>query len=114
MATQEQLDLRRKWVEALRSGRYQKSTGTLNIRGGYCCLGVACDILDPEQTMHPWRQSAYPPNCIRDAFGLSTTEGLFTGTGGVHKSLASLNDGGNSFAEIADIIESNPPGLFID
>jgi hypothetical protein len=40
---------RRRWVEALRSGRYRQGHSVL--RGGddtYCCLGVACDIIDPE------------------------------------------------------------------
>jgi hypothetical protein len=35
------------WVEALRSGRYQQGSGTLQSAKGYCCLGVACAELIP-------------------------------------------------------------------
>lgn len=40
-------EFRTKWLEALRSGRYEQATGALyNYQsGGYCCLGVACDIV---------------------------------------------------------------------
>jgi hypothetical protein len=35
---------KKKWVEALRSGKYKKGRGALKNRGRYCCLGVLCDI----------------------------------------------------------------------
>jgi len=38
----------RKWIKALKSGRYKQTTGTLNDKDGYCCLGVACKILIPK------------------------------------------------------------------
>lgn len=34
----------KKWVTALRSGKYKQSIGELQNHEGYCCLGVACDI----------------------------------------------------------------------
>lgn len=34
----------RKWVKALRSGKYIQGTGRLRVGDSYCCLGVACDI----------------------------------------------------------------------
>lgn len=43
-------ELKAKWVEALRSGKYQqgtnylKRTDTPNNEPVYCCLGVLCDI----------------------------------------------------------------------
>lgn len=35
-----------KWVEALRSGKYKQTLSELknNQTGGFCCLGVLCDI----------------------------------------------------------------------
>lgn len=36
-----------KWVKALRSGKYEQTTGSLNNSSGYCCLGVACRIVHP-------------------------------------------------------------------
>lgn len=34
----------RKWVEALRSGKFQQTNGALRDLDGYCCLGVACEV----------------------------------------------------------------------
>lgn len=40
-------ELKRKWVAALRCGLYKQVTGVLQDGvGGYCCLGVLCDIED--------------------------------------------------------------------
>lgn len=41
MANQENI---RKWVDALRSGKYQQTTGKLSDGQAYCCLGVACEV----------------------------------------------------------------------
>jgi hypothetical protein len=41
--TDEQKANLRKWVEALESGRYKQTTGSLH-KIGYCCLGVWCQI----------------------------------------------------------------------
>lgn len=37
-------DIKRRWVEALRSGDYQQTTGVLKDEYGYCCLGVLCEL----------------------------------------------------------------------
>lgn len=42
--------LKRRWIKALRSGKYQQTTGDLHNLGAYCCLGVLCDIQNPSQT----------------------------------------------------------------
>jgi hypothetical protein len=39
--------LKTKWIEALESGRYKHSRLSLRNMAGYCCLGVLCDIVDP-------------------------------------------------------------------
>lgn len=33
-------DIKKKWVEALRSGDYKQTRLRLQDKGGYCCLGV--------------------------------------------------------------------------
>ena len=38
----------RKWVEALRSGKYKQGKISLQNANGFCCLGVACDIFIPQ------------------------------------------------------------------
>lgn len=34
-----------KWVDALRSGKYQQGAGCLSAEGKFCCLGVACEVM---------------------------------------------------------------------
>ena len=46
-------DIRDNWVAALRSGMYKQGTGVLRQksqdgRDGFCCLGVLCDVYDPD------------------------------------------------------------------
>lgn len=110
---EQQREHRRLWVEALRSGKYQQARGQLKKRGGMCCLGVACDL----SKLGAWQEEAYVgphfdrydalPEAVRDWLGL----GSFTGYLGNGESLASKNDDGRTFAQLADIIESEPPGL---
>lgn len=38
------VEFKTKWVEALRSGEYQQTKEYLHSEGGYCCLGVACEL----------------------------------------------------------------------
>jgi hypothetical protein len=33
-----------RWADALRSGKYPQSTGSLRNARGWCCLGVLCDV----------------------------------------------------------------------
>ena len=39
-----QSDLKQKWIEALRSGKYEQGQMFLNRSNTYCCLGVLCEI----------------------------------------------------------------------
>lgn len=42
-------DIKKKWVDALRSGKYVQGYDTLkNNSGEYCCLGVLCDLAAKE------------------------------------------------------------------
>ena len=110
----EQADARYLWVEALRSGKYNQTSGTLKREKedesyAYCCLGVACEIFP----LGKWRETggdseAYitdsfanefigmPPDSFYDLVGLSLNDA---------EELASANDSGSSFEEIADLIE---------
>jgi len=36
------------WIDALRSGDYEQGVGTLNRDGKFCCIGVLCDLIDPD------------------------------------------------------------------
>ena len=133
---------RAKWVEALRSGKYQQGRGRLkNEKDQFCCLGVATDLF--KRNLGKWDNKVHPqfiakdelvsvsylPTPIRDVLGLGDKEGNFRwedvsqalkkkiwketkGTEGVFGNLAELNDAGVSFKTIADLIETEPEGLF--
>ena len=110
----------KKWVEALRSGKYTQTTKCLQNQKGYCCLGVACDLYEKE-TGHllPKDDNGYyfsgvlsgAFGVVKNWLGLSDREG---GLSGPIISLAIANDQGKTFEEISDIIESEPNGLFIN
>jgi hypothetical protein len=51
------LEVKEKWLTALRSGEYEQTTQSLKNDGRYCCLGVLTDILldriNGEWVVHP-------------------------------------------------------------
>lgn len=103
--------LKTKWVEALRSGKYEQGRRQLRRDNEFCCLGVLCDLIDPAK----WISSggagfryrgidhnamSFPPNEVTRNVGLPRD---------LENQVAGMNDDGNSFAEIADYIEANIP-----
>lgn len=116
--------LAQKWVEALRSGRYTQIKGALQKGDCYCSLGVACDILEPQSNrvfsfaddvvkFEGSYTGSLPPS-VREALGLTTSDGRYRDSGGYTRTLVEDNDQrGLSLASIADIIESEPEGLFV-
>lgn len=101
------------WVAALRSGKYsQGRTALRKDDGTFCCLGVLCDVVSPEN----WESSPNHYGDIRHAgSGYFLSRDAMTRAGLTDSSpaapgyglLSELNDAesGKSFAEIADIIE---------
>ena len=43
------------WLDALRSGKYNQTTRRLRRSTGFCCMGVACDLENP----NGWRLITY-------------------------------------------------------
>ena len=90
------------WCAALRSGEFEQDVGCLAPPdGGFCCLGVAMKVFPAledtfEQSITKWPLCHYltPGACA--LLGLSH-DTMFQ--------LASLNDSGRSFKEIAAVIE---------
>jgi hypothetical protein len=102
-------DVKNKWVAALRSGEYKQCRGVLKTEKGHCCLGVLCEVLDHRAILHDGRyiyggEKYILPNSIREEAGMKTSHGSWAGN---YKCLAELNDEGEPFGEIADIIEAN-------
>jgi hypothetical protein len=125
----------KKWVAALRSGRFEQGRWKLHFLGNgvaepdsYCCLGVACvlaiesgiqlDTVDAgglRRYADPGGQGSinYLPETVQAWLGLSNSQGLYKGENYKVQSLADDNDKRKTFSEIADIIESEPDGLFL-
>jgi hypothetical protein len=108
--------IKAKWVAALRSGEYKQGKAYLNGPGGFCCLGVLCDLMVKEGDAPDWAANpegeksvfanwltTLPPHVAiwaelqHDEFGPRI--------GPNEESLAALNDGGMPFTQIAALIE---------
>lgn len=107
-------DTKKKWVAALRSGKYEQGRGLLrNKEDRYCCLGVLCDVIDPTKWSpdstgftHGYEESdvALPSDVVKVA-GLTSNDPEIAVEYGV-TSLITLNDAHHwTFEQIADIIE---------
>jgi len=92
----------KRWVKALRSGRYKQTREKLgSLENGFCCLGLACHI----KKIKFYEETSYPPNeniRLKTLFGVRFKYSMRT--------LVAMNDGGNSylehsFKEIADVLE---------
>lgn len=112
----------KKWVAALRSGKFSQGKFTLrNLEDEYCCLGVAGELYRYRFGFKWKKERAYYtlrgehltlPHHAMVWLGLASSNGEFV-QDGVTKTLSMLNDEGASFDEIADLIESEPEGLFV-
>lgn len=122
------------WVAALRSGAYVQATGYLHVieevpgagGEGWCCLGVACDVLakggadiprserdiQPEGRIEMFDESGQmPSSAVRELMFVrpfAMTNGDFTSSvADLLASLATENDGGATFEEIVAWVEEN-------
>lgn len=116
-------DNAKKWVAALRSGKYQQGRKALNHYDVFCCLGVACTIYQEEvgdlyielsSAGYYYYNSSHLllPGLVQDWLNLKDPFGGYI-EGDRTTDLTSLNDiRGYNFNQIADLIESEPEGLF--
>lgn len=100
----------RKWVNALRSGKYSQTKGCLQDSKGYCCLGVACDVFIPKSKQvrdcFLYLEGEEPGEQYFAPFWLKEINDDFYRKTGQLFDLVHLNDKKRySFDEIADIIE---------
>lgn len=91
-------EMAQNWCEALRSGKYEQTNGTLTACGKFCCLGVLDDLY-PELNLAGKNENS---------LGNHIKAGLKTGLGHLPSGgvLAYMNDSGSTFNEIADVIEA--------
>lgn len=108
-------DVKQKWVDALRSGKYEQGRFLLkNNDGQYCCLGVLCDLAVQEGVARETAESdefyydgdaLTPPPSVKEWAG-SNLEYLDIGGEGEFEFYAELNDYDDlTFDQIADLIE---------
>lgn len=109
-------EVMKKWVRALRSGKYKQGKNMLKRVNGagvahYCCLGVLCEVTgmksrtSNERPYHVFgrKSVAMLPPTAQIRSGMNSCDGVLEGD----TCLANLNDSGKTFAEIANIIEKN-------
>lgn len=108
---------------ALRSGEHKQGRGFLcSIDGELCCLGLASEMFlkhEPQCKLEVTFLDGCKsyggeitdlPDIVCDWLGLATNDGEYK-----YSSLVALNDRDRlTFARIADIIESEPEGLFVE
>jgi hypothetical protein len=99
-------EIKTKWVEALRSGKYVQGKGMLRFKdNNFCCLGVLCDIVDSSRWVFT-RGTA-------DCYGYDGCHTILPGNiarstefpDGHKGTLIHMNDTGVPFSEIANYIE---------
>lgn len=116
----------RRWLEALRSGKYRQGREVLHNldTDTWCCLGVACDLFAEECGVVRGVSEATcgtPVESFGGVFSILPDPicqhlGFFDG-GGREKdlfafTLAALNDDGMAFTYIADLVEADPATYF--
>jgi hypothetical protein len=105
-----------KWVTALRSEKYRKTTAQLckvaeNGNKSWCCLGVLTDLYNKEHKQDPIEIEGdeYLPYSVQRWSGMCSWSGELQYNNAA-TSLSELNDckkSKRSFKRIADIIEKN-------
>jgi uncharacterized protein YeaC (DUF1315 family) len=125
-------EIKQKWIDALRSGKYSQGSEKLRSEQGYCCLGVLCDLYSQEQNqewdfrgvdeenhqlMDYWYfddASEFLPESVMNWAGLSLAnppvkldvEEEDEDPWSYQDEISNLNDSGYSFIALADIIEA--------
>lgn len=112
-------EIKQKWLEALRGGKYKQAKGVLHsATGGFCCLGVLMDVMGSEwsearisetsvdgrdRKIKCFMSSAYN---ARHTLPLSLRTELDILQLDID-ALTRMNDSGKKFTTIAEYIESH-------
>lgn len=110
-----QTELKKNWIEALRSGEFKQVKNTLTNGEAYCCLGVLCKIGGASKLGEIYNEDEGRFNQL-DCFELNKTIAIvdlpeeylkeFGLTDNQQSTLIIMNDTDNkTFSEIADYIE---------
>jgi len=107
--------IKTKWLEALRSGYYNKGKHLLSSENKYCCLGVLCEIQSRPHYLRfdgvlKYDGSATNLESQNPLFNMLGSHGQFKGFAIIHKTeecynLASINDYSDTFDDVIEVIE---------
>lgn len=98
-------ELKERWVAALRSGEYKQGKSRLCRRKRYCCLGVLAEIQGELKKGNVY-YSQGPDDCGHSGFLADEFERDFHYLSrDTQMYLATKNDKGESFEDLADYIE---------
>ena|SRR3990167_4598159 len=125
-------EFKKKWIDALRSGKYKQGTDFLCTKNGYCCLGIAIlecgygftddgyvinkngyvikkggDIIYENKELPDFMQDLLDLDRCGTIPNLTTADGKsrYYNRDRNTYTLADLNDYGCTFNQIADVIE---------
>jgi len=112
-------EIAKKWVKALRSGKFKQAESFLKIdyddgNPTHCCLGVLCELYNDEmrkskkKTLPVRSSDNFLPRKVMNWAGMQSRDGKF---GYYESDLTRMNDGGKSFKVIANTIEKNVKSL---
>lgn len=132
LSTKMNPEVKQKWIDALRSGKYEQGSEKLRSVSGYCCLGVLCDLyaqehnvewefrgrggtnLQPQDYWYFDDQSEFLPKIVMNWAGLKThnpsvrvdIEDNFDDDNSFYTDeIANVNDSGYTFMDLSKIIE---------
>jgi len=132
LKTKMNTEVKQKWIDALRSGKYDQGSEKLRSVQGYCCLGVLCDLYSQEQdsewefrgiaetNLQPqdyWYfdgESEFLPESVKEWAGLpaknpsvrvDVTDDEDDDDWFYNEDIADLNDSGYTFNELSKLIE---------
>lgn len=107
--------IKKLWVDALRSGKYQQGKKQLRTGEKFCCLGVLCDLYHKETGEGKWVDNAFWVDRVKADVALPFAVVEWSGCPDANPdvkaglgigNLATANDYGATFSKIADIIEA--------
>lgn len=113
----------KRWIKALRSGKYKQTQRVLKDDKGYCCLGVLSDLYGVDWSKRKrkdYNGTGYfckkitkhvqghilLPEDVKNWAGMKDINGTFKADGKFDQ-LTAKNDSGASFKEIASAIEEH-------
>jgi hypothetical protein len=94
-------EIKAKWVEALRSGKYEQGQNRLRRGDAFCCLGVLCDVVGGGE----WERDQFVIERERGISYLPRPMRRWLDDSDAEEALVTMNDDGVPFTEIADYID---------